>query len=84
MFDGVTSEMLDAQQLLLVSDPAGLVERIEWAREYYGLDYLLLEVGQGGLAPERVEESLTRFAKEVIPRFTRIAEPSAKRSRGAE
>jgi alkanesulfonate monooxygenase SsuD/methylene tetrahydromethanopterin reductase-like flavin-dependent oxidoreductase (luciferase family) len=69
MFDGVTSQMLDAQQLLLISDAKGLVERIEWARDYYGLSYFLLEVGQGGLAHERVMESLTRFARDVIPRF---------------
>jgi hypothetical protein len=30
MFEGVTSEMLDAQQLLLMSDAKGLIERIEW------------------------------------------------------
>jgi alkanesulfonate monooxygenase SsuD/methylene tetrahydromethanopterin reductase-like flavin-dependent oxidoreductase (luciferase family) len=70
MFDGVTSEMLDAQKLLLISDSAGLVERIEWAREYYGLNYLLLEVGQGGIAPKLVEESLVRFSREVMPRFS--------------
>ncbi len=69
MFAGVTSEMLDEQGLLLVSDARGLVERIEWAQDYYGLDYLLLEVGQGGLAHELVLESLTRFANEVIPHF---------------
>lgn len=69
MFDGITSEMLDAQQLLLISDAAGLVERIEWARAYYGLDYFLLEIGQGGLPHERVMESLGRFAREVMPRF---------------
>jgi len=68
MFEGITSELLDEQQLLLISDPNGLVERIEWAKEYYGLDYFLLEVGQGGLAHERVVESLTRFAREVVPR----------------
>ena len=68
MFEGITSEMLDEQQLLLISDPKGLIERIEWAVDYYGLDYFLLEVGQGGLPHERVMESLTRFAKEVIPR----------------
>ena len=69
LFQGLTSESLDEQGLLLFGDAAGLVERIEWAREYYGLDYLLLEVGQGGLAPARVEESLARFATEVMPRF---------------
>jgi len=69
MFDGVTSEMLDKDQLLLVSDPSGLIERIEWARSYYGLTYFLLEVGQGGLPHEQVQESLTRFAEEVMPRF---------------
>ena len=69
MFDGITSRMLDEQKLLLMSDPAGLVERIDWARDYYGLDYLLLEVGQGGLPHEQVTESLTRFAEEVMPVF---------------
>lgn len=69
MFDGLTSEILDEQGLLLVSDPAGLVQRIEVAQAYYGLTYLLLEVGQGGLAHDHVAESLTRFATEVIPRF---------------
>ena len=69
MFDGVTSEMLDKDQLLLVSDPPGLIERIEWAKSYYGLNYFLLEVGQGGLPHEQVQESLTRFSEEVMPRF---------------
>lgn len=68
MFANITSQMLDEQQLLLISDPKGLIERIEWAVDYYGLDYFLLEVGQGGLAHERVTESLTRFAREVMPR----------------
>jgi alkanesulfonate monooxygenase SsuD/methylene tetrahydromethanopterin reductase-like flavin-dependent oxidoreductase (luciferase family) len=71
MFDGVTSETLDEQGLLLVSDPRGLVERIEWAQKYYGLNYLLLEVGQGGLVHERVQESLVRFSRDVMPRFPR-------------
>jgi len=69
MYDGITSKMLDEQKLVLISDPAGLVERIEWAREYYGVTYLLLEVGQGGLSHEHVEESLSRFAAEVMPHF---------------
>jgi hypothetical protein len=69
MFAGVTSELLDKDGLLLVSDANGLIERIEWAREYYGLNYFLLEIGQGGLAHDQVEASLTRFAKEVMPRF---------------
>lgn len=69
MYDGITSEMLDEQKLLLISDAQGLVERVAWAREYYGLNYLLLEVGQGGLGHERVMESLERFATEVMPHF---------------
>ena len=68
MYAGVTSQMLDEQKLLLISDPEGLRQRIEWAHEYYGLDYFLLEIGQGGLAHERVEESLRLFAREVMPR----------------
>jgi len=83
MFKGITSEMLDSQQLLLISDPAGLVERIEWAQEYYGLNYLLLEVGQGGIAPKLVEDSLTRFAREVIPHFAKGASSPENHKRGS-
>ena len=70
MFAGVTSEMLDEQKLLLIGDPETLIDRIRWSREYYGLNYLLLEIGQGGLAHDLVMESLERFAREVMPHFT--------------
>jgi alkanesulfonate monooxygenase SsuD/methylene tetrahydromethanopterin reductase-like flavin-dependent oxidoreductase (luciferase family) len=69
MYAGVTSEMLSEQRLALIGDPATLCERIRWAEDFYGLNYLLLEVGQGGLPHAEVVASLTRFANEVMPRF---------------
>ena len=69
MFEGVTSEMLSEQRLALIGGPETLIERIRWAQDYYGLDTVLLEVGQGGLPHEEVVESLERFASEVIPAF---------------
>ncbi len=69
LFAGVTSEVLDEQRLVLIGSPETLVDRIRWAREYFGIDYLLMEVGQGGLAHEEVVSSLKRFAKEVMPHF---------------
>lgn len=69
MFDGMTSQALDEQRLVLMGDPETLIDRIEWLRDYYGLDYLLLEMGQGGLPHAQVMESLERFGREVMPHF---------------
>ena len=61
--------MLSEQRLVLMGDPETLIERVQWAREFYGLNYLLLEVGQGGLPHAEVVASLERFAKHVMPHF---------------
>jgi alkanesulfonate monooxygenase SsuD/methylene tetrahydromethanopterin reductase-like flavin-dependent oxidoreductase (luciferase family) len=71
MYAEVTSEMLSEQRLALIGDPATLIERIGWARDFYGVNYLLLEVGQGGLPHAEVVASLQRFASDVMPHFDR-------------
>jgi hypothetical protein len=63
--------MLSEQRLALIGDPATLIERIGWARDFYGVNYLLLEVGQGGLLHAEVVASLQRFASDVMPHFDR-------------
>jgi len=75
LYANITSEQLDIQRLVLIGDPGTLVERIRWAEAYYGLNYLLLEVGQGGLPHREVLSSLERFAKHVMSRFA--AEPES-------
>jgi alkanesulfonate monooxygenase SsuD/methylene tetrahydromethanopterin reductase-like flavin-dependent oxidoreductase (luciferase family) len=68
-YASTTIEALDEARLVLIGAPDKLVDLVHWAREFYGLNYLLLEVGQGGLSHELVVESLERFAQRVIPAF---------------
>jgi len=69
MYANVTSEMLSEQRLALIGEPETVVERIRWASDFYGVNYLLLEVGQGGLPHKEVVASLARFAEHVMPHF---------------
>ena len=69
LFAGLTFEDLDKRNLVLVGDPENLIERIRWAKEFYGTNYLILEIAQGGMKHEHVVPSLERFAKYVMPAF---------------
>jgi alkanesulfonate monooxygenase SsuD/methylene tetrahydromethanopterin reductase-like flavin-dependent oxidoreductase (luciferase family) len=60
---------LDVRNLTMIGDPDSLIARIRWAREFFGTNYLMLEVGQGGMPPSQVVPSLERFAKHVMPTF---------------
>ncbi len=60
---------MDRQKLVMIGDPDTLIERIKWAQEYYGTNYLVFEIAQGGQPPETVIPSLERFAKYVMPEF---------------
>ena len=68
-FSGVTYDDLDKKNLILIGDPDNLIKRIRWAEEFYGTNYILLEVAQGGMPTENVVASLKRFAKYVMPAF---------------
>jgi alkanesulfonate monooxygenase SsuD/methylene tetrahydromethanopterin reductase-like flavin-dependent oxidoreductase (luciferase family) len=69
VYSELTADTLDENRLVLIGAPDKLIERVHWARDFYGLNYLLLEVGQGGLPHERVVTSLERFARRVMPAF---------------
>ena len=53
----------------MIGDPEYIVEHIKWAQEYYGVNYLIFEVAQGGEPHDLVVKSLERFAKYVMPHF---------------
>lgn len=69
VFGGITYEDLDRRNLILIGDPENLLARIKWAQEFYGTNYLILEVAQGGMPHKHVMPSLERFAKDVMPHF---------------
>jgi alkanesulfonate monooxygenase SsuD/methylene tetrahydromethanopterin reductase-like flavin-dependent oxidoreductase (luciferase family) len=69
VFSGTTYEELERQNLLMIGDPERIIERIKWAEEYYGTNYLIFEVAQGGMPHKYVMPSLERFAKYVMPHF---------------
>jgi len=69
LFAGITYEDLDKRNLILIGDAENLVARIKWAQEFYGTNYLILEVAQGGMLHKYVKPSLERFATYVMPHF---------------
>ena len=69
LFAGLTYEELDKRNLIMIGNPDNLIERIKWAQEYFGTNYLILEVAQGGMPHKYVMPSLERFAKSVMPHF---------------
>jgi alkanesulfonate monooxygenase SsuD/methylene tetrahydromethanopterin reductase-like flavin-dependent oxidoreductase (luciferase family) len=68
-YSEISIETLDRDRLVLVGAPDKLIELVGWARDYYGLNYFLLEIGQGGLPHADVLRSLERFARHVMPVF---------------
>ena len=68
-FSQVKAEELDAANMVLLGDPDDLVERIEDVRTFYGVDFLLMEIAQGGATNAEVVRSMELFAKNVIPKF---------------
>ncbi len=58
--------MNDNNQVLL-GTPDDLCQKIEGYRDTFGLDFLLMEVAQGGAPHEKVCGALELFAKKVMP-----------------
>ena len=54
---------------LLLGTPDDLCQTIEGYRDTLGLDFLLMEVAQGGAPHEKVCGALELFANAVIPEF---------------
>lgn len=69
IFAGRTYEDLENARLLMIGEPQYIIDQIHWAREYYGVNYLIFEVAQGGEPHELVMQSLKRFADKVMPAF---------------
>ena len=60
---------LNAKNLTLFGSPSSLVDKIHRMRADWHLDYLQLEVAQGGCPPEKVVDVLKIFGRKVIPHF---------------
>ena len=60
---------MNEKDQLLLGTPNDLCRKIEWYRDRFGLDFLLMEVAQGGAPHEKVCTALELFAKKVIPAF---------------
>lgn len=69
-FRTADARQMNADGKLVLGDPEMVIERIHWLRETYGLDFLLMEVAQGGAPHEKILATLELFAKEVMPHFT--------------
>jgi hypothetical protein len=72
-YSEITIDALDRERLILVGAPDKLIELVRWAADYYGMNYFLLEIGQGGLPHAQVMRSLELFAREVMPAFPAAA-----------
>jgi alkanesulfonate monooxygenase SsuD/methylene tetrahydromethanopterin reductase-like flavin-dependent oxidoreductase (luciferase family) len=60
---------LNAANMTLFGSPASLVDKIARMRDELHLDYLQLEVAQGGCSPDKVVSVLRLFGEQVIPHF---------------
>jgi len=69
-FKGKSYDQLDRERLFMIGDPETLIERIRWAADTYGADYLLLGCFQGGISHDQCVRSLERFARYVMPAFS--------------
>jgi alkanesulfonate monooxygenase SsuD/methylene tetrahydromethanopterin reductase-like flavin-dependent oxidoreductase (luciferase family) len=69
IFKGKSYEELEKARLLMIGDPEFIIDHIGWAQEYYGVNYLIFEVAQGGEPHGLVMRSLERFAMHVMPVF---------------
>jgi alkanesulfonate monooxygenase SsuD/methylene tetrahydromethanopterin reductase-like flavin-dependent oxidoreductase (luciferase family) len=60
---------MNERNQLLLGDPASLVKRITGLRDSMGLNFLLMEVAQGGAPHEKICRALELFGKKVMRGF---------------
>src|SRR5262249_12832471 len=60
---------LNAKGQALFGTPKMLIDQIRRMQEKWSIDYLQLEVAQGGCRPDEAEEVLRLFGEAVIPHF---------------
>ena len=66
-FKEIRGEDLDADDRVLLGDPADLIPRIKNVGETLGVDLLLMEVAQGRAPNDKVFKALELFGREVLP-----------------
>ncbi len=77
-YSTVDSLDLNANGQLLLGSPQALVERISGYQNDYGLDYMMMEVAQGGAPHDKICEAIETFASEVMPHFRKADAPKEK------
>jgi alkanesulfonate monooxygenase SsuD/methylene tetrahydromethanopterin reductase-like flavin-dependent oxidoreductase (luciferase family) len=65
----IDARVMNEANLTLFGTPASLIAKIERMRDELHVDYLQLEVAQGGCHPDKVVAALRLFGEEVIPHF---------------
>lgn len=68
-YNAVDALDMNARGQTLIGSPDFLVEQISKYQEDYALDYLMIEVAQGGAPHENVCNALEVFADKVMPHF---------------
>jgi alkanesulfonate monooxygenase SsuD/methylene tetrahydromethanopterin reductase-like flavin-dependent oxidoreductase (luciferase family) len=63
---------------IMIGSADQLIEKITDARDVLGLDRFYGQVDWGGLPPEMVEASISRFATEIAPAVRETAVPAAR------
>jgi alkanesulfonate monooxygenase SsuD/methylene tetrahydromethanopterin reductase-like flavin-dependent oxidoreductase (luciferase family) len=78
-FTGADVAEMAKRGQVLIGDPESLAEQLSGFREEFGLDFILMEVAQGGAPHDKVCHALETFAAGVIPRV-RSYQPRAHAS----
>jgi alkanesulfonate monooxygenase SsuD/methylene tetrahydromethanopterin reductase-like flavin-dependent oxidoreductase (luciferase family) len=69
---------MDKKDLVLLGDPQDLITRIGRLRDTLGIDFLLMEVAQGGTPPEKAVAAIECFGRYVMPAFRREQQSATK------
>ena len=78
-FQTMRGEDLDAENRVLLGDPSDLIPRINALADDLAIDFLLMEVEQGGAPPANARKALELFGREVLPQVQRRKRRSSDR-----
>jgi alkanesulfonate monooxygenase SsuD/methylene tetrahydromethanopterin reductase-like flavin-dependent oxidoreductase (luciferase family) len=70
-FEKVTGQEMNRAGGVLLGDPENLTRRIGELRDTLGVDFLLMEVAQGGAPADKVIQALELFGTQVMPGLRR-------------
>jgi alkanesulfonate monooxygenase SsuD/methylene tetrahydromethanopterin reductase-like flavin-dependent oxidoreductase (luciferase family) len=66
------SREMDKNDSVLLGDPEDLTRRIAGLRASLGIDFMLMEVAQGGTPPEKASAVIDLFGREVLPKLRHL------------